>query len=147
MAEISDRSLFLESIKTQPMTVNDIVEQYNVARNTARNWVKHPEVEKVIGSYPHQYVRKGSFELEETPKQKLPSKTKDVVIIELPKPPKDLVDKMFHMVLDNHPDARFNFTEEFRMIDSLAGIAEIKKHLNTAYVVVNYYEQLLKDEE
>jgi hypothetical protein len=147
MASVSDRSLFLEMIKTKPMSINEIISHFGVARNTARSWISHDEVELVVGSYPRQYVRKGSFEIDEPVKKKQLTSGKNTLVIELHRPPRDFIDKLFHMVNDDEPQARFNFTEEFRRVDSLDGIEIIKKHLNTAYLVVEHYEKILKDEE
>lgn len=147
MASASDRSLFLEMIKTQPLTINEIIENFGVARNTARSWAAHAEVEPVIGSYPKQYKRKDSF-AEEIPK---PKKADRILnpnnTVVLPNVPKDQLEPFFRSILADEEHARFNFTEKFRHADTISDLKEIETALIASIVVTRYYKQLMEDEE
>jgi hypothetical protein len=149
MASVSDRSLFLEAIKTEPMTISDIIHRFGVARNTARSWAGHSEVEQVIGSYPRQYRRKNSFaESAEIPKPKK-VKAEDVNenTVRLPDVPKPALKNFFDNVMANEEAERFNFTEEFRQAESIEDLKSLENKVIASLVLTRYYQELMAEYE
>jgi hypothetical protein len=145
MAAISDRSLFLELIKTQPMTINDVISHFGVAMNTARSWVKHPEVEHVKGSWPPQYVRKNSFTIE-TPVVDRPKLVgKEVLIVEIPRRPKEQLEQFFQALMGDEVP-HFNFNIEIRSADSQKNLQEILTRLKSGILVTEHYLTMMQQE-
>lgn len=146
MAEASDRSIFLEAIKLNPMTINDIIETFGVARNTAREWSKHSEVEKVVGSWPPQFKRKNVFVDNEEPSA-LPVRKPKKNTIELPEVTTADKERFFRTILDNDPAAAFDFQFEFRTAESLEDVKTIRSKLISCFIVTEYYLDKIRKEE
>ena len=143
MANNSDRAYFLERIKQQPMTIQDIINEFGCAEGTARNWVKHPEVEKVIGSWPTAFVRKNSL-APITPQRSNAPVPNNVIRYDIPEPSPEQKEQFFRAVLGG--EQQFNFTEEFRNADSQKDILVIMSKLKSALIVSEYYLSLMKKE-
>lgn len=148
VANASDRALFLETIKSEPMTVNDIIHRFGVARNTARAWVNHSEVEQIIGSYPKQYKRKNSY-AEEMPvtTKKEKQKSNSSEIVELPFVTTEQKETFFRSLLANEPESQFNFTKEFREAETLDNLKSLEYKLISSLIVTRYYRQLMTEYE
>jgi hypothetical protein len=133
-------------IKLKPMTINEIVDSFHVARNTARSWANHPEVEQVVGSWPPQFKRKNVFVPDEVPDSpvKEPNSPR---LVRLPDVPKNQLEPFFRSILADEEHARFNFTEKFRHADTISDLNEIETALIASIVVTRYYKQLMEDEE
>jgi hypothetical protein len=147
MAELSDRSVFLEMIKLKPMTINEIVDAFGVAKNTARDWSKHSEVEKVVGSWPPQFKRKNVF-VENEDLSALPAvkKTKKN-IVELPDVTIADKERFFRSILDNDPATVFDFQFEFRTAESLDDVKLIRSKLISSLIITDYYLDKIRKEE
>lgn len=147
MAQLSDRALFLEMIKTTPMSISDIINQFGVARNTARSWAERPEVEMISGSYPRQYRRKDSY-IEEAPKPaKKIEPVDDKNVIYLPQPTEEQLAAFFDSVMGEAPDEVFNFTDMFRAAQSIKDLKKIRTALIASIVLTDYYEKLMTNYE
>jgi hypothetical protein len=141
---VSDRAYFLEAIRNNPMTISGIVEQFSCATNTARNWVKHPEVELVEGSYPPAYVRKDTLVLTKVDKNMIKPKP-GKVYIEFDRPPTEDVERFYQAILDGKAGI-IEFAEEFKAIDSQQKAKQLIHKLKSAIVVTEYYVALMSRE-
>ena len=139
MSSVSDRAYFLEQIKEKPMTINEIIEQFGCASNTARSWVKHPDVERVVGSYPPAYVRKDTLVLTK-PTKASPKAGK--VVVEFDQPPTEQIDEFFHKVLAGE-GGMLDFSKEFRDVDSQAKLAILTNKLKSSFILCEYYKHLM----
>jgi hypothetical protein len=152
MRNISDRSLFLEMIKTQPMSIGDIIDHFGVARNTARSWAGHAEVEQVIGSYPRQYKRRDTLAIAtETQKQKPKQvvEESDKNIVRLPNVPEDKLEAAFNATMNEGPpkDKYFNFTQAFRSAESLDDLKKLESELIASLVLTRYFQGQMAEYE
>lgn len=145
VASVSDRSLFLEAAKQQAMTINQIVETFNVAPNTARVWVKHENIEQVDGSWPPTYRHKNTF-AESVPVVEKPVKAKpNTYSLEVPKPPLPAIESFFGAVMDGEAPL-FNFNQEFQGVSSRKQLAEVRSKLISCLIIVEYYDDIMKNE-
>jgi hypothetical protein len=144
MATVSDRSLFLEHIRTNPLTVKQIKEMFGVAENTARAWTSHDEVEQIPGSWPRQFKRKESFaeEIPVAPKKAI----KSIDIIELPRISTEDKEAFFKRLMSQDPP-KFEFTEMFREALTVKHLEMIENRLIQSIIITRYYKQLMLDEE
>lgn len=145
MANNSDRAYFLETIKTRPMTIAEIIQEFGCSSGTARNWVKHPEVEKVVGSWPTAYTRKDSLVPVSAGIKRPDTKPSGVIRYDIPEPPEEAKEKFFRQVLAKE-GGNLNFVEEFVNADSQQDLKIIINKLKTALVVTEYYLSLMKKE-
>jgi hypothetical protein len=135
-------------IKNNPMTINEIIEKFGCASNTARNWVRHEQVEKVEGSYPPRYVRKDTLDL--GTKINKPPVVRDAskpgkVTIEIDVPPQEEVEAFFRKILAAE-GGQLDFVKEFRAVDSQKSALYLLHKLKSAIVVTEYYVALMKSD-
>jgi hypothetical protein len=134
----------LEAIKSEPLTIAEIVDRFGCVEGTARTWVKHTEVEKVPGSWPTAYIRKDSL----VPTGRMPAtenqpKPNNVLRYDIPNPPADQKEKFFRAVLAAEAGTLV-FVDEFRAADSQKDLLVLINKLKTALVVTDYYLELMK---
>jgi hypothetical protein len=143
MSNTSDRAYFLEALKKEPLTVNEIVERFGCAANTARTWVKHPEVEKVPGSWPTSYVRKNTLvPITRATASNVP-KPDNILRYDIPEPSPEEKETFFRRVMADEAGA-MDFIKEFRAADSQKDIRILISKLKSALVVSEYYLDLMK---
>lgn len=142
MSAVSDRARFLEEIIHNPMTIDEIVKKYNVVANTARNWVKYDEVEKIPGSYPHAFRRKDTGIIPQSGARPVSKATTENVVI-LPNVPESQVKAFFEKVMGDEAPP-FNFNDEFRQIDGGKSLETLMNKLKTCMVVTKYYHDLME---
>ena len=140
MASTSDRTLFLEMIKTKPMTINDIINNFGVARNTARNWVRHDMVTEVDGSWPPLYIHKGIDRPEHyiAPTPKVEDNSKIVRLYDVSEAE---LSSAYDMLIEDHPATRFEFSKEFRALDSENDAIRLEAQLITSIMMVRYFRK------
>lgn len=137
---MSNKAYFLDGIKNNPMTIKEIVSAYGCSDLTARNWVRHEEVEKVLGSYPPAYVRKDTLILASTAK---PSARKaNKINVELDVPPLEDIEAFFQKIMAGE-GGNIDFQTEFRSVDSQKSLLMLNNKLKSALVVVDYYRTLM----
>lgn len=141
---VSDRSLFLETIKKEALTINEIMERFGVHRNTANSWSKHELVEPVAGSYPRTYKRKDSF-ASDVPVVKAKNSNVKTLDMSIPYPPQEAVHRFWEQVMANEAPA-FDFVDEFRNADSLADLKKIESKLTSSLIIVDYYRKLMEQD-
>jgi hypothetical protein len=121
------------------------VETFGCSANTARVWARRPEIEEVEGSWPPTYRHKNTFAQEVTVTEK-PIKAKpNTYLLEVPKPPQKAIETFFDELLDNVAPT-FNFNEEFRRISTVRQLREVRSMLISSLIVVEHYEEILKEE-
>lgn len=149
MSNNSDRAYFLEALKSEALTINQIVERFGVAINTARNWANHAEVEKIEGSWPPAYMRKdaGLIPVGKSTKPNIPHDPVrgGRISIEIDVPPQTEVHEFFESIM--HGDGGvIDFKPEFRKAESQHEIRYLVHKLKSAIVVSEYYLSLMKKE-
>jgi hypothetical protein len=145
MGNNSDRAYFLETIKNEALTITQIIERFGCARNTARSWVNHEEVEKVAGSWPNAYTRKESLVSTGTRPKPVQAKP-GTKVYEVTTPAWEDVERVFRAVLSGE-NGHIDFVPEFIAIDSRKDIRALKSKLLTALVVCDHYDDLMKKED
>lgn len=143
MSSVSDRAYFLEAIKNEPMTVNEIVARFGCAEGTARNWVKHPEVEKVTGSWPTAYIRKNTLVPITRATSSHSPKPDNIIRYDIPEPSPQEKETFFRAVMADEAGP-MDFIKEFRAADSQKDIRILISKLKSALVVSEYYLDLMK---
>ena len=143
MTNTSDRAYFLETIKTEPLTINQVIERFGCARNTARLWVKHEEVTTIPGSWPTQYVRKDNLVPAGIPTGKAPAPN-GILRYDIPEPSAEEKEFFFRKVLA--AEVTLDFVGDFRAAESQKDIKSIIAKLKSALVVSEYYISLMKKE-
>lgn len=142
---VSDRSLFLETIKTEPLTINQIMERFDVSRNTANKWAKHEAVAVVIGSYPKTYTRSNSLGTEMPAPKPVPKTGDDTLVISLTKPSQDRVRELWQQVMDDSVP-HMDFIHQVRVAESRSDLKKIRNNLYTSILVLEYYEELMEQD-
>lgn len=130
------------------MTISQIKEQFGCADGTARNWVRHEQVERVEGSYPPLYVRRDTLIIGKQP-SKL-SENRDAskpgkVTVEIDVPPQEEVAAFFHKIMAAE-GGQLDFVKEFRAVDSQKSALYLLHKLKSAIVVTEYYVALMKSD-
>lgn len=139
---ISNKAYFLDGIKNNPMTINEIVAAFGCNANTARTWVKGDDVEKVLGSYPPAYVRKDTFIIEspiKAPDRKAPD---NKVTVQFDRPPQEEVEAFFAKVMSGE-GGNIDFQTEFRSVDSQKSLMLLQNKLKSAFILTEYYKALM----
>lgn len=144
MANNSDRAYFLEAVKSKPMSVADIIAQFGCSEGTARTWVRHEEIEKIPGSWPTQYIRRSSTIIPTGKTAPVREGKPGVISYEIKLPPQEQIEQFFRSVMAN--ESPFNFTDEFRAIDSQLDAQKLLSKLKSGIVVTEYYIGLMKKE-
>lgn len=145
----SDRAIFLEALKEKPLTIADIVHMFDVSSNTARSWVRYPEVEHIPGSYPHMFRRKDTGTLPQVKPggTKPPTEKPKGKYIELPNPPEEAIHQLFEQLMDDSAP-EFHFNSEFRKVSSVKELDSVMNRLKSCIVVVQYYrDMMVRDEQ
>lgn len=143
MSNTSDRAYFLEAIKKEQLTVNEIVERFGCATSTARLWVKHPEVEKVPGSWPTAYIRKNTLVPVTRATASNAPKPDNILRYDIPEPSMEEKEAFFRQVLANEA-GELDFIKDFRKAESQKDIRILISKLKSALVVSEYYLYLMK---
>lgn len=138
----ADRAIFLEHIIENPLTINEIVERFGIAQNTARNWTKHAEVEHIPGSYPHVFRRRSSLAIPGVSNKMGKKKSSSSRSVELPDVPENQVQGLFEQLMADEAPA-FYFNEEFRAVDSIAAIDKVRNKLITCLIVTDHYKNMM----
>lgn len=137
----SNRAFFLDGLRNNPLTIAEIVEAFDCNVNTARQWVKHEEVERVLGSYPPAYVRKDTLIMSSVVGPAKPKENK--IVIEFDKPQQEEVEAFFNKIMEGR-GGNIDFMNEFRSVDSQKSLSTLMSKLKSAIIVCDYYKGLME---
>lgn len=142
MAVNPNRPWFIETIKQRTLTIKEIREMFNVSENTARMWVRLPNIEKIPDHSPPTYRYVGT----DLAPVAVTVETEAISHANCLRGMPQATDAQKQEMLDSFIDdeTQFDVGAKFRSVESVEDIDKMVIGLKSIIVTALYYRDNIK---